>query len=282
MVLNPKEAIATLQKLITRPGSGTPGQPSFIPKGLQPAEDDFIKYWNANPGTDNFAEEDVLAALRELQKSPLDYILVILNNFSAVQPQPTQENLLVAVNLIQTYLRSTSSLEAVLKKLIDSFMADGSKTTAQNVIVARHELEKALVIIQTEPGLAEGEVDLDVLRQASEAILKLLNSGNIPRSQIRSQFIAHLAQAKVDFERISTQDFKLNAVQLQDIQDLIGNWEKIVAKLQESSTDEKLNDINTSRPAIAQSIKIHDYLEEIYSYIAEAIRGSDLLSPAIL
>jgi hypothetical protein len=268
--------------------------------GLKTAEDTLITYLQSlqlvTPPVTNLGEEDILLALQELQKAPTEYIVVVLKNLADKKPL-TQDDVLVAVNLVQTYRQITSNLDSILTTLneIDDSPSKISPT-GQNlyfaVADARNDLIKALVIIQSEPGFAEGEVDIERLLQESKTIIKnlkplveddFIDNGESKRfSQIVSQFVNHLERAQSIFKTLSSEDVQLTAVEIPDIQQLIQNWETITANLQTVTAIATSFEVQTSKAAIAQSIQIHNRLEALYDYLAEILRSNDLFNPAIL
>jgi hypothetical protein len=262
-------------------------------QSLQSAEVALINYLqginNNPPPLTKLGEEDILLAVQELQKAPTDYVLTVLNNLTTKSKDLlTQNDVLVAVNLVQTYRQITSNLDSILTTLNEIDDSTSKQNLYSAVVDARNALIKALVIIQSEPGFAEGEVDVESLLQESQKILKNLEpfvSGSIDIKKINeivSQFVNHLGRARSIFSTLSSEDATLTALQIPDIQQLIQNWETITANLQTITARESPSELNTSRAAIAQSIQIHDRLEAVYDYLAEILRSNDLFNPAIL
>lgn len=289
MTLVPLDAI---NQLLT-PLRGPFGNP---PKnGLQKAESDLINYLRgiSQPSDaipTNLGEEDVIVALQELQQAPTEYVVQVLSK--PVQPtKPLNQNdVLVAVNLVQTYLQITSTLDGILTTLAEIDSTNQQKY--QDVKDARNALAKALVIIQAEPGLADGEIDVEVLRQESQKILeslkpfvtdKFIDTSEFDQIvRIVSQFVNHLERARSIFKTLSSEDLPVSPLQIPDIQELVQNWETITGNLKTITANESQPEVQTSRASIAQSVQIHSQLEAIYDYLAEILRSNDLFNPAIL
>ncbi len=71
-----------------------------------------------------------------------------------------------------------------------------------------------------------------------------------------------------------------------EIKQLIRNWGDAVAQIEQLEQGPKmqgeLGDPLNSRPAIAQSIQVHDLLEANYDYLTALVRSGDLESAGVL
>jgi hypothetical protein len=97
-----------------------------------------------------------------------------------------------------------------------------------------------------------------------------------------ARFISHLKKARDTFNQFSRNNISLDEGEVNNLRELVSNWGKITQKLQTITGKEDLSDSQNSRGAIAQSIQIHDLLEENYGFLSDLIRSGDLVSPGIL
>ncbi|HEY9614307.1 hypothetical protein [Allocoleopsis sp.] len=242
-------------------------------------------------------------ALQNLQQSPTEYTKIFLSKVNL-----DFDGLLAAVKLVQIYFQTTQPLNQTLTDLKNT-LTRLSECDIKDIGPLNTDNKPSQVLELVEPveqdrcnlhhKLCEGEgalkqgkgpieeIDqIQSLRMGSEEILRILDN-QVPQRKLSvfqrmAQFIAHLKEVKETLNFLSRQGTCLSDTEIEDIKKLIQNWGKAIEKIQNLENIEDLTDVSKSRQAIAQSIQIHDFLEENYNYLAEIFRSNALLSAVIL
>jgi superfamily I DNA/RNA helicase len=211
--------------------------------------------------------------------------------------------LTTATNLIQLYFQGTQPLGQILSNLIDSIenlvqsslngvTFDQFRQSVKQILDDRQALQKTLNRVLREFGTEIDEQDLQKLLQRSSTILNELNNlnptGFEDLSPLVQEFIAHLKKAQELFKKFNRQDEDLTGNEPDEIKQLIINWGDAIRQIEKiEQTDPEIknelnNDVSKNREAIAQSIKIHELLEQNYDYLTTLVRSGDLESAGIL
>jgi|GEM_PF-2525499 len=252
-------------------------------------------------------EADISNVLQALQEGLTRHTAELLNSAPV---EPGFEDLIFAIKLVESYLQKTNSLSQNLSVLKDLDKTspqpkyepkyEGTKLPSlpsqckdsnlyEAIKCVRTTLGQTLIGILDEQNLTRDEVDITSLVQESRRILESINnisSQDKPTptdvNAVVNQFISHLKSARETFNKFNRKGISLDDGEVESLKELIRNWEKITEKLQIITGKEDLSDSTVSRAAIAQSIQIHDLLEENYSFLSDLIRSGDLVSPGIL
>jgi hypothetical protein len=244
-------------------------------------------------------EADISNVLQTLQEGLTQHTARLLSDPSLSK----FEDLIFAIKLVETYLQNTKSLSQNLSVLKDLDKSNPQPTydTAKQKLPSQYKnnnlyeavkcirdtLEQTLAGILDELNLTKDEVDITSLVPESQRILKSLNAISIPPSPpdvgaVVKQLVNHLKSARDTFKKFDRKGISLDDGEIVSLKELIRNWEKIIEKLQVITEKEDLSSSTNSRNAIAQSIQIHDLLEENYGFLSDLIRSGDLVSPGIL
>jgi len=220
------------------------------------------------------------------------------NNFPLTNA--TLEQFHSAINLVQLYFQGSKPLPQILSNLIDGIenldssitRPDQFRQKIQKILDKRQVLQKTLNRVLREFVTEIDEQDLQQLVQKSSMILNEMNSPNPANSDelshIIQEFIGHLKQAQVLFKTFRKKGEDLTGNEPDEIKQLILNWEAAINRIKKiEQTDPEIqndlnNDVNKSREAIAQSIKIHELLEQNYDSLNTLVRSGDLESAGIL
>lgn len=215
----------------------------------------------------------------------------------------TFADLTTATNLIQLYFQGTQPFDQIFSNLVSNLVSikfakiEEIKKGIETIAADRKNLQKTLDRILQKFSSQIEELNIDALFQSSidtllgdsQTILNdLLNlpSPNNPNPtdviRVVKNFIDHLKKARDTFKKFDRKGISLDNSDVGKLKKLIGNWEKIIETLQIVTRNENLSISTDSRNAIAQSIEIHELLEENYGYLSDLIRSGDLVSPGIL
>jgi hypothetical protein len=215
------------------------------------------------------------------------------------------EDLNTATNLVQFYFQGTQSLNQILPSLLEILESLNSsqfgntdlgtvRNHVQQILSQRKELQKNLNKALQEFGSELDEIDLDNLLQRSGVILNELSSfipsGNMLFNQLSSlidDFVDHLIKAQKLFKSFGRKSEDLIGNEPNQIKQLILNWGGAINRIDELEKTDAIKDnfnrdASKSRSAIAQSIKIHELLEQNYDLITVLVRSGDLESVGIL
>lgn len=247
------------------------------------------------------ANPELQKALQKLQQSPTEYTKIFLGKVNL-----DFDGLLAAVKLVQVYFQTTQSLNQTLTDLkntlktlsdikdIGPLNTDNKPSRVLELIepVEQDRLDLHNRLFESEGILKQGkhtihEIDqIQILHMGSEEALHILDNKvphrNLSIYQRIAQFVSHLKEAKKTLKDLSSQGTSLSDKEIEDLKKLIQNWGKAIEKIQELENLDDLTDASKSRQAIAQSIQIHEFLEENYNYLAEIFRSNAILSSVIL
>ncbi|MEH1823747.1 MAG: hypothetical protein V7L22_00020 [Nostoc sp.] len=239
-----------------------------------------------------------------------DYTRNVFHLFSTLPPQNnTLEQLNSAINLVQLYFQGSKPLPQILSNLIDGIESlnpvptniDSIRASVNSIITDRNNLQNSLNKVLREFSSGVDEQNLQQLVQKSNNILNalkplLLNVNNITfddkssssnLSPLIKEFIEHLKKAQKIFRTFSQKAENLTGNEPDEIQQLIRNWGVTINQIEilekgDSIKDDFNKNVSKSKEAIAQSIKIHELLEQNYDFLTTLVRSGDLESAGIL
>lgn len=219
------------------------------------------------------------------------------------------EDLITAANLIQLYFQVTQPLDQILSELVDNLESLGNTSLPPNVDLSNIKGIKGSIrtIIQDRKNLRkiqnkifrefESDIDekklQDLLQRSSEILgdlkgIEPSDSGSLTHLlNATDDFIIHLQKAQELFKTFRQQGEALRDSESGEVEQLIRNWRDAIKEIEglELNKDirRQLNQApEKSRQAIAQSIQIHDLLEENFSFLSDLVRSGDLVSSGIL
>lgn len=251
--------------------------------------------------------------LQELQQAPTEFINGIAQDIK-VTTDDNLDGLQELVKLVQNYFRATKSLDQTLNELHNPLLQNLQSLNLSNELKTLIQLVDTLVLSSSMPkgvlnlrialravlGSSEGKLssspvkfdegqEIKFLLDGSSEVLEILNNdpvvvGMTPLSVLQriAQFTAHLEEAKEILKTLSRKGVSWSGSETDDVQTVLSNWEKAIQKITELETPGILSDPQQSRLLINQSIKIHDLLEQNFSYLADLARSGDLVSAGTL
>jgi hypothetical protein len=181
-----------------------------------------------------------------------------LTQHTNVLLQQNTTKLELAVSLLQSYFQATKSLIGSLSKLEKGDSTNQGLCT--KVINSRNKLEQALTTILKQLNLTDTSAD----NSFPARDFCTTSSTTPPQDFINYMVSTEKVLKSLDRRGVSLPEREINQ--------LIKNLGCAVKNLPPTSTND----------AIAQSIQIHDLLEENYSFLSDLIRSGDLVSPGIL
>lgn len=218
--------------------------------------------------------------------------------FTLLPSKGTIEELKIATNLVQIYSERTQSLKQILLDLPASLPSTLPPNNTQKIQDTIKKIEIDLDRLQgtqkdalQELGKASKKPDLTKLSQMSDLIKT--NFKNLSASPIQANFldeiqnlINNLISAGEFFKNFGENNENLNDPETEQIKKLISDWGESIALIemleQTDSIRTYLIDPINSRFAIAQSIEIHNLLENNYDYLTAIVRSVDLVSAGSL
>ncbi|MEH1852132.1 MAG: hypothetical protein V7L11_10690 [Nostoc sp.] len=227
------------------------------------------------------------------------------NNVLSIFPSSsaTLEGLNSAINLVQLYFQGSKPLPQILSNLIDGIESlnpdptnpkiidiNSIRKSVNNIITDRNNLQNSLNKVLREFSSGVDEQNLQQLVQKSINILDALKKPPVTfdkLSPLIKEFIDHLKEAQKIFRTFSQKVEDLTGNEPDEIQQLIRNWGDAIKQIEALEQGNKIktefnNDAKNSRVAIAQSIKIHELLEQNYDFLTTLVRSGDLESAGIL
>lgn len=275
--------------------------------------DSLIKDLQKNIDDLNKSEGALSTSLGKLSGIPLEIQEIIsafisqsnfTDNVSRLFPttiDTTLEEFNSAINLVQLYFQASKPLPQILSNLTDGIESldpgfsvptlDNLRKSVKQILDDRQALQKTLNRVVQEFSSGVDDQNLQQLVKRSSTILKDLNSlqpaGFDDVSSLITEFITHLKKAQEFFKSFSQKGEDLTGNEPDEIQQLIRNWGAAISQIEKLEKGDPIkkdfnNKVSKSREAIAQSIKIHELLEQNYDSLTTLVRSGDLESAGIL